>query len=41
MWSHFCVRAAPLAGGRLSGGVIIRTRMVDWPVPSSSHTQPS
>ena len=31
MWSHFCVRAAALAGGRLSGGVTIRTRKMDWP----------
>ena len=31
MWSHFCVRAATLAGGRLSRGVTIRTRKVDWP----------
>jgi hypothetical protein len=31
MWSHFCVRAAALAGGRLSRGVTIRTRKVDWP----------
>lgn len=31
MWSHFCVQAAALAGGRLSRGVTIRTRKVDWP----------
>ena len=31
MWSHFCVRAAVLAGGRPKGGVTIRTRWVDWP----------
>ena len=31
MWSHFCVRAAALAGGRPEGGVTIRTRWVDWP----------
>lgn len=31
MWSHFCVRAAKLAGGRLRGGVTIRTRWVPWP----------
>jgi Domain of unknown function (DUF1990) len=30
MWSHFCVRAAALAGGRPQGGVTIRTRWVDW-----------
>ena len=35
MWSHFCVRAAALAGGRLSGGVTIRTRRVDWPPPGA------
>jgi hypothetical protein len=33
MWSHFCVRAAALAGGRPRGGVTIRTRWVDWPPP--------
>jgi hypothetical protein len=33
MWSHFCVRAAALAGGRAKGGVTIRTRWVDWPPP--------
>ena len=31
MWSHFCVRAAKLAGGRPQGGVTIRTRWVPWP----------
>ncbi len=35
MWSHFCVRTAALAGGRLSGGVTIRTRKVDWPPPGT------
>jgi hypothetical protein len=34
MWSHFCVRAAALAGGRPQGGVTIRTRWVDWPPPA-------
>jgi Domain of unknown function (DUF1990) len=33
MWSHVCVRAAALAGGRAKGGVTIRTRWVDWPPP--------
>jgi hypothetical protein len=33
MWSHFCVRAAALAGGRLKGGITIRTRRVAWPPP--------
>jgi hypothetical protein len=33
MWSHFCVRAAALAGGRPRGGVTIRTRWVPWPPP--------
>ena len=33
MWSHVCVRAAALAGGRAQGGVTIRTRWVDWPPP--------
>jgi hypothetical protein len=31
MWTHFCIRAAKLADGRLRGGVTIRTRSVDWP----------
>ncbi len=31
MWTHFCIRAAGLAGGRLRGGVTIRTRWVEWP----------
>ena len=31
MWTHFCVRAAALAGGRPRGGVTIRTRWLDWP----------
>jgi hypothetical protein len=30
MWSHFCVRAAGLAGGRPQGGITIRTRWVPW-----------
>jgi Domain of unknown function (DUF1990) len=30
MWSHFCVRAASLAGGRPKGGITIRTRWVPW-----------
>jgi hypothetical protein len=33
MWSHVCIRAAALAGGRLRGGVTIRTRWVGWPPP--------
>jgi Domain of unknown function (DUF1990) len=35
MWSHFCLRAAALAGGRPRGGVTIRTRWVDWPPPEA------
>jgi|ERR1700761_386092 len=31
MWTHFCIRAAGLARGRLQGGVTIRTRWVEWP----------
>ena len=31
MWTHFCLRAATLAGGRPRGGVTIRTRWVPWP----------
>jgi hypothetical protein len=31
MWSHFCVRAAKLAGGRPHRGVSIHTRWVPWP----------
>jgi hypothetical protein len=35
MWSHVCIRSAALAGGRLKGGVTIRTRWVDWPPPGA------
>lgn len=31
MWSHFCLRAAELAGGRPRSGITIRTRWVPWP----------
>lgn len=31
MWTHVCVRAAALAGGRPVGGVTVRTRWLDWP----------
>ena len=41
MWSHFCVRAAALAGGRLSGGVTIRTRRVNWPPPGAGTLNPA
>jgi hypothetical protein len=34
MWTHFCIRAATLADGRLRGGVTIRTHWVDWPKES-------
>jgi Domain of unknown function (DUF1990) len=34
MWTHFCIRAAALAGGRPQGGVTIRTRWVSWPPPA-------
>ena len=30
MWTHFCIRAAALAGGRPKGGITIRTRWVPW-----------
>jgi hypothetical protein len=33
MWSHVCLRAAAMAGGRPRGGITIRTRWVDWPLP--------
>jgi hypothetical protein len=33
MWTHFCLRAADLAGGRPQGGVTIRTRWLAWPPP--------
>jgi hypothetical protein len=36
MWTHLCIRAAALAGGRPRGGVTIRTRWVAWPGPSPS-----
>jgi hypothetical protein len=31
MWTHFCLRAADLSGGRPTGGVTIRTRWLAWP----------
>jgi hypothetical protein len=31
MWTHFCLRAADLSGGRPQGGVTIRTRWLAWP----------
>jgi Domain of unknown function (DUF1990) len=34
MWTHFCLRAAALAGGRPRGGVTIRTRRLAWPPPA-------
>jgi len=34
MWSHVCLRAAAMSGGRARGGVTIRTRWVDWPPPA-------
>jgi hypothetical protein len=40
MWSHFCVRAAALAGGRPQGGITIRTRWVPWPPPAGT-SQPA
>ena len=30
MWTHFCLRAATLSGGRPQGGLTIRTRWVPW-----------
>jgi hypothetical protein len=30
MWTHFCLRAAALSGGRPQGGLTIRTRWVPW-----------
>jgi hypothetical protein len=30
MWSHFCLRAARMAGGRPQGGITIRTRWIRW-----------
>jgi hypothetical protein len=29
MWTHFCERAAKLAGGRIRGGISIDTRRVE------------
>jgi hypothetical protein len=37
MWSHLCVRAAALAGGRPRCGVTIHTRRLDWPPPESAN----
>jgi uncharacterized protein (UPF0548 family) len=36
MWTHYCIRAAALAGGRPHGGVTIRTRWVPWPPPGTA-----
>jgi hypothetical protein len=36
MWTHFCERAAKLAGGRIRGGITIRTRRVD-PEPAGGR----
>jgi Domain of unknown function (DUF1990) len=33
MWTHFCIRAARRSGGRLQGGITVRTRRVTWPPP--------
>ncbi len=30
MWSHFCIRAAAMSGGRPQGGVAIQTRWIPW-----------
>jgi hypothetical protein len=30
MWSHFCIRAAAMSGGRPQGGISIRTRWIPW-----------
>lgn len=38
MWTHFCLRAAALAGGRPQGGIAIRTRSV--PFPAGAGHQP-
>ncbi len=35
MWVRFCLTAAKLAGGRVRGGVTIRTRVVDQPLWAS------
>ena len=31
MWTHACIRAARLAGGRPDGGVVVRTRRLEHP----------
>jgi Domain of unknown function (DUF1990) len=40
MWSHFCIRVAVLAGGRLRGGITIRTRRLDWPPGPDAGVDP-
>lgn len=32
MWTHFCERAARVAGGRVRGGIEITTRRCTWPM---------
>ncbi|GAA1836156.1 hypothetical protein GCM10009772_11990 [Pseudonocardia alni subsp. carboxydivorans] len=31
MWTHFCLRAGDLSGGRVTDGVRVRTRRASWP----------
>jgi hypothetical protein len=40
MWTHFCIRAAALSGGRPRGGVTIRTRWLDWPPDAAIPARP-
>jgi hypothetical protein len=40
MWTHFCIRAAALSGGRPRGGVTIRTRWLDWPPDAALRADP-
>ncbi|MDD7966748.1 DUF1990 family protein [Actinomycetospora lemnae] len=41
LWVEFCVRAAAVAGGRVTGGVTVRTRTVAWPDGVTAAGNPS
>ncbi|MFR9806749.1 DUF1990 family protein [Pseudonocardia sp. RS010] len=40
MWTHVCLRAAAVAGGRARGGLTVRTRRLDMAQCSDASTRP-
>ena len=36
MWTHVCLRSAKIAGGRLRGGITLRTRRVAYPTSATT-----